>query len=115
MSTKIATGAIPSGAVAFSPTMSNRGMVGELFQLRGAGERRNLIDPSAGETMQKQSFHEVVIIGAGLAGLSCARALHKHGIDFTLLEKTDRPGGRIKTDLVAGYLLDHGFQVLQTG
>jgi phytoene dehydrogenase-like protein len=65
--------------------------------------------------MQKQSVHEVVIIGAGLAGLSCARVLHEHGIGFTLLEKTDRPGGRIKTDLVAGYLLDHGFQVLQTG
>ena len=65
--------------------------------------------------MQKQTVHEVVIIGAGLAGLSCARVLQEHGIDFTLIEKTDRPGGRIKTDVVDGYLLDHGFQVLQTG
>ena len=65
--------------------------------------------------MQKQSVHDVVIIGAGLAGLSCARVLQEHGIDFTLLEKADRPGGRIKTDRVDGYQLDHGFQVLQTG
>ena len=65
--------------------------------------------------MQKQMTHEVVIIGAGLAGLSCARVLQEHDIDFTLLEKTDRPGGRIKTDRVDGFQLDHGFQVLQTG
>ena len=65
--------------------------------------------------MPERSDHEVVIIGAGLAGLSCARVLQDHGIAFTLLEKTDRPGGRIKTDRVNGFLLDHGFQVLQTG
>ncbi|NNK14551.1 MAG: NAD(P)-binding protein [Desulfofustis sp.] len=65
--------------------------------------------------MEKQAMHEVVIIGAGLAGLSCARVLQKHNVGFTLLEKADRPGGRIKTDRVNGYLLDHGFQVLQTG
>jgi phytoene dehydrogenase-like protein len=41
--------------------------------------------------------------------------LQERGIAFTLLEKTDRPGGRIKTDRVNGFLLDHGFQVLQTG
>ena len=60
-------------------------------------------------------MHDVVIIGAGLAGLSCARALQDNDIEFTLLEKSDRPGGRIKTDRVDDYQLDHGFQVLQTG
>ena len=65
--------------------------------------------------IEKQLEHEVVIVGAGVAGLSCARVLQQHGINFVLLEKTDGPGGRIKTDRVDGYLLDHGFQVLQTG
>ena len=58
---------------------------------------------------------QVIIIGAGLAGLSCARVLEQHNISYVVVEKSDRPGGRIKTDQVAGFLLDHGFQVLQTG
>lgn len=58
---------------------------------------------------------EVVIIGAGVSGLSCARALHRNHISFTILERSARPGGRIKTDQIDGFQLDHGFQVLQTG
>ena len=65
--------------------------------------------------MRDQPPREVVIIGAGMAGLSCASALHEHGVGFTILEKTDCPGGRIKTDRIDGFQLDHGFQVLQTG
>jgi len=57
---------------------------------------------------------DVVIIGGGIAGLSCARRLNAEGIGFTLLEATDRIGGRIKTDRKEGFLLDRGFQVLQT-
>jgi len=56
----------------------------------------------------------VIIIGGGLAGLSAARQLQANGIDFQLLEATDRIGGRIKTDVVDGFRLDHGFQVLLT-
>lgn len=59
--------------------------------------------------------YQVVIVGAGVAGLSCARLLSKHGVDCLVLEKSDRPGGRIKTDYLDGYQLDHGFQVVQTG
>jgi phytoene dehydrogenase-like protein len=55
----------------------------------------------------------VIIVGAGLAGLCCARKLYEDGISFLLLEASDRIGGRIKTDRVDGFLLDHGFQVLQ--
>lgn len=55
-----------------------------------------------------------IIIGGGLSGLCAARKLHSQGIDFLLLEATDRVGGRIKTDVVDGYRLDHGFQVLLT-
>lgn len=58
--------------------------------------------------------HSVIIIGGGLAGLTAARRLHQQGIDFLLLEASDRIGGRVKTDLVDGFRLDHGFQVLLT-
>jgi len=57
---------------------------------------------------------EVIIVGAGLAGLSCALRLREAGIPFVILEGDRRIGGRIKTDQVDGFLLDHGFQVLQT-
>ncbi|HSW38664.1 MAG TPA: FAD-dependent oxidoreductase, partial [Acidobacteriota bacterium] len=57
---------------------------------------------------------DVIIVGAGLAGLSCARRLQTEGFDFRIVEASDRIGGRIKTDAVKGFLLNHGFQVLQT-
>jgi phytoene dehydrogenase-like protein len=57
---------------------------------------------------------EVIIVGGGLAGLACANELKTIGIPFILLEASDRAGGRIRTDLVDGYLLDRGFQVLLT-
>lgn len=56
----------------------------------------------------------VAIIGGGLAGLCCARALDLAGVEWVLLEAGDRPGGRVRTDLVEGFRLDRGFQVLLT-
>ncbi|MDP5121575.1 MAG: NAD(P)/FAD-dependent oxidoreductase, partial [Spirosomaceae bacterium] len=56
----------------------------------------------------------VVIIGAGVSGLTCANYLHKKGVKFLLLEASDSAGGRVKTATIDGYLLDRGFQVLQT-
>ncbi len=58
---------------------------------------------------------DVVIIGAGIAGLSCALTLQKNNVTFAVLESGDSVGGRIQTDLKDGFRLDHGFQVLQTG
>ena len=58
--------------------------------------------------------YDVIIVGAGLAGLSCARELHNANTSFLLVEKSDSLGGRLRTDYVNGYLLDRGFQVLFT-
>jgi phytoene dehydrogenase-like protein len=58
---------------------------------------------------------EVAIIGAGLAGLSCALSLERVGMQVTLLEASDAPGGRVCTDVVEGFRLDRGFQVMLTG
>ncbi|MFT4664268.1 MAG: phytoene dehydrogenase-like protein [Polaribacter sp.] len=55
-----------------------------------------------------------IIIGGGLSGLTAARQLHQQGIDFLLLEASDRIGGRVKTEVMDGFRLDHGFQVLLT-
>ena len=54
----------------------------------------------------------VIIVGAGLAGLTCARALQRAGIHTTIVEASDGIGGRVRTDVVEGYRLDRGFQVL---
>jgi protoporphyrinogen oxidase len=55
-----------------------------------------------------------IIIGAGISGLVAAIELEKAGFSPTILEATDRVGGRVKTDVVNGYPIDHGFQVLLT-
>ena len=56
----------------------------------------------------------VVVVGAGLAGLSCAVALHDAGIPVQVYEASDGVGGRVRTDHVDGFLLDRGFQVALT-
>ncbi len=56
----------------------------------------------------------VIVIGAGLAGLNCARVLHQNGQDVLILESDSIIGGRVQTDEVDGFLLDRGFQVLLT-
>ena len=60
------------------------------------------------------SGKRVLVVGAGLAGLSCARQLHASGVEVRLLEAADDIGGRVRTDSVDGFLLDRGFQVLLT-
>jgi hypothetical protein len=61
--------------------------------------------------MQK---HDVIIIGAGLSGLTCAKVLHQNKVDFLLIEASERVGGRVKTDIINGFRLDRGFQIYLT-
>jgi phytoene dehydrogenase-like protein len=57
---------------------------------------------------------DVVVVGAGLAGLACALHLSRRGVDVELLEASDAVGGRVRTDVVDGMRLDRGFQVHNT-
>jgi phytoene dehydrogenase-like protein len=57
---------------------------------------------------------DVLIVGAGLAGLACGGELVDKGLSCSLLEASDGVGGRARTDQVDGFLLDRGFQVLLT-
>lgn len=57
-------------------------------------------------------MHDVVVIGAGIAGLRCAGLLAERGLDVVVLEAGDAVGGRQRTDIVDGFRLDRGFQVL---
>lgn len=54
----------------------------------------------------------VIVVGAGLAGLNCAQILTNYGFDVTVLESSDRVGGRVKSDYIDGFTCDHGFQVI---
>lgn len=58
--------------------------------------------------------YDIVVVGAGIAGLSAARFLQARGLSTLVLEGADHHGGRIRTDEVDGFLLDRGFQVLLT-
>lgn len=54
---------------------------------------------------------QVAIVGGGVAGLTVASILQKYNVDYCLLEAKSYLGGRVATDTVNGFLLDHGFQV----
>jgi phytoene dehydrogenase-like protein len=60
------------------------------------------------------SQNDTLIIGAGVAGLTAARVLKSAGRKIRIIEASDAPGGRVRTDEVSGFLLDRGFQVLLT-
>src|SRR3712207_4485788 len=56
----------------------------------------------------------VIVVGAGLAGLTCAKVLAERGIEAAVFEASDGVGGRVRTDEREGFLLDRGFQVYFT-
>ena len=72
-------------------------------------------DPSpAASSPRIAAVGPVVVVGAGLAGLSCATTLHDAGVPVRVIEASDGVGGRVRTDVVDGFLLDRGFQVALT-
>lgn len=54
----------------------------------------------------------VVVIGAGLAGLSAALQIQKSGREVIVLEAAERAGGRVQSDLIDGFTCDRGFQLI---
>ncbi|GAB2915055.1 NAD(P)/FAD-dependent oxidoreductase [Rhodococcus aerolatus] len=66
--------------------------------------------PGSGGTVDA----DVVVVGAGMAGLVCARHLADAGRHVVVVEAADRVGGRVATDEVDGFHCDRGFQVLNT-
>jgi phytoene dehydrogenase-like protein len=64
--------------------------------------------------MVKHETAPTIIIGGGIAGLMCARALTVAGRNVLLLEREAEVGGRVRTSMRDGFRLDHGFQVLFT-
>jgi phytoene dehydrogenase-like protein len=57
---------------------------------------------------------DVIVIGAGIAGLTAAKILTAAGKNVLVIEAADAIGGRVRTDQVYGFLLDRGFQVFLT-
>ncbi len=66
--------------------------------------------------MTDQQSAPIVVVGAGVAGLTAAAMLVAAGHDVVVYEASDGVGGRVRTDRTAdGYLVDRGFQVLLEG
>ena len=61
----------------------------------------------------KQNY-DIIIVGAGMAGLACAQKCSESNQDFLLIEKSDRIGGRVGSLKNDGFVFDIGFQVYNT-
>jgi oxygen-dependent protoporphyrinogen oxidase len=59
-----------------------------------------------------RSQHKILVVGAGIAGLSAAFRLQQAGYDVSVLESTSHVGGRMWTDEVDGFRIDTGAAML---
>ena len=57
---------------------------------------------------------DIIIIGAGLSGLTCALRIQESGRNYLLIDKSDNIGGRVRSTYEGGFIFDHGFQVYNT-
>ena len=73
---------------------------------------QSLIKQGLSEAMSNSS--DVLVIGAGLAGLSAAIKLQEAGRDVRIIEGSDRPGGRVTSDIIDGFICDRGFQLINS-
>ena len=73
---------------------------------------QSLIKQGLSEAMSNSS--DVLVIGAGLAGLSAAIKLQEAGRDVRIIESSDRPGGRVTSDIIDGFICDRGFQLINS-
>lgn len=64
--------------------------------------------------MASVSEYDTIVVGAGIAGLVCALELERAGQRVLVVEKAGAVGGRVRSSVVDGYTIDHGFQVLFT-
>jgi phytoene dehydrogenase-like protein len=69
---------------------------------------------TSGAQAQFDSPTDVIVVGAGVAGLVAAGQLCDAGLRVLVVEAADAVGGRVRTDVVDGFRLDRGFQVLDT-
>jgi protoporphyrinogen oxidase len=73
---------------------------------------QSLIKQGLWEAMSNSS--DVLVIGAGLAGLSAAIKLQEAGRNVWVIESSDRPGGRVTSDIIDGFICDRGFQLINS-
>ena len=57
---------------------------------------------------------DVLIVGAGVSGITCAIKCQELGLNYALIDKNCRVGGRLGSVYGNGYIFDIGFQVFNT-
>jgi protoporphyrinogen oxidase len=55
---------------------------------------------------------DCIVVGAGLAGITAARTVQQAGNSVLLLDASDQVGGRVRSDVIDGFICDRGFQVI---
>ncbi|GMH24375.1 hypothetical protein Nepgr_026218 [Nepenthes gracilis] len=80
--------------------------------LSSRGTQTTIDTPSLKPSLRSKP--QVIVVGAGLAGLAAATKLNSENIPFLLVEASDSVGGRVRTDVVDSFLLDRGFQIFIT-